>query len=655
MDPHTIAKKLRPLIPKKVGNLIEVRELADPETQLLIDHQIIHLGRKHLGDYKDKPLLSLPPESKSNGVLKLGNVIYEKEKWPFGLSKGELLQNLAIFGRSGSGKTNCTFVLLERLVDAGIPFLYLDWKRTARHMLPRLGKKVNIYTPGRSLSPFPFNPFTPPPGIEKHLHANQVIDTLASAYTLGEGAKSLLQKAIGKCYEDTTRWPTIKDVTTAVEELETKERAHGWKISLIRALRSLEFSKLAGETISSQQALADGLCHTNTILELDGLDQSAKKFFVPLVCSWLYHYRLGKRDREQLNLVIVVEEAHHLFYRQERRANEPLMDMLMRQCREVGIGIVVVDQHPHLISSAALGNTYTTICLNQKDPTDINKAAGLCQLNESDKRHLSTLSVGHGIVKMQDRWTQPFLVRFPLMDIQKGSITDDMFKQRHFNGNTSLSGVSAAEESNSSEIRRNPMGYLPLTDECLLFLGDVSAHRNDGVSARYRRLGWGNYKGIRIKNRLVRDGWLDEQLIEVGHTRKLVLRPSGKCKELMGDVTTRESIAHEYWKRWYAEEMRRQGFQVRLEATRHGGKVDVLAFDETRTIGIEIETGKSDVVSNVRNGLRSKFDRLIVVAVGKSALSQIENLLAKQNLLIPARIEVVTAPSLPAPPSRTVA
>ena len=80
MDPHTIAKKLRPLIPKKVGNLIEVRELADPETQLLIDHQIIHLGRKHLGDYKNKPLLSLPPEPKSNGVFKLGNVIYEKEK-----------------------------------------------------------------------------------------------------------------------------------------------------------------------------------------------------------------------------------------------------------------------------------------------------------------------------------------------------------------------------------------------------------------------------------------------------------------------------------------------------------------------------------------------------------------------------------------------
>jgi len=51
--------------------------------------------------------------------------------------------------------------------------------------------------------------------------------------------------------------------------------------------------------------------------------------------------------------------------------------MLLRQCREIGIAIIVVDQHPALISSGCLGNTYTTICLNLKDPSDINKAAAL--------------------------------------------------------------------------------------------------------------------------------------------------------------------------------------------------------------------------------------------------------------------------------------
>ena len=34
----------------------------------------------------------------------------------------------------------------------------------------------------------------------------------------------------------------------------------------------------------------------------------------------------------------------------------------------ISSGGVVIDQHPHLLSPAALGNTYTTIFLNQKDP-----------------------------------------------------------------------------------------------------------------------------------------------------------------------------------------------------------------------------------------------------------------------------------------------
>ena len=77
--------------------------------------------------------------------------------------------------------------------------------------------------------------------------------------------------------------------------------------------------------------------------------------------------------------------------------------MLIRQCRELGIGIILTDQHPHLISSAALGNTYTTICLNQKDPTDINKAAGLSLVDDADKKYFSMLNTGEAIVKMQDR------------------------------------------------------------------------------------------------------------------------------------------------------------------------------------------------------------------------------------------------------------
>ena len=45
-------------------------------------------------------------------------------------------------------------------------------------------------------------------------------------------------------------------------------------------------------------------------------------------------------------------------------------------------------------------------------------------IGEEEKTYLSRLSVGEGIVKMQDRWHQPFLVRYPHMPVKKGAVSD---------------------------------------------------------------------------------------------------------------------------------------------------------------------------------------------------------------------------------------
>ena len=62
----------------------------------------------------------------------------------------------------------------------------------------------------------------------------------------------------------------------------------------------------------------------------------------------------------------------------------------------------------------------------------INKAAAVCLMDSDDKKYFSSLPVGQGIIKLQDRWMQPFLVKFPLMDIQKGAVTDEVLL-RYFN------------------------------------------------------------------------------------------------------------------------------------------------------------------------------------------------------------------------------
>ena len=645
MDVEKLAGKLEPLIPDEVRHWLRVRDLAGPDVKDLVEKELISAAYAHLGDFRKKPLLSLPPKKKAKGSIHLGRIIYEKEKWEFGISQAELLRNMAILGMSGSGKTNLAFHILQQLAKKRIPFLFLDWKRTARHLIPSLRSKARIFTPGRTLSPFPFNPFIVPPGLEPRVYVNHVVDVMADAYTLGDGSRRILQKAIASCYLAGNHAPTPNQLLDAVEGIPGKERVSGWKISATRALESLAYSGLTGTDAKTQQEFAATLLDSNTIVELDGLAQGAKKFLVPLMCLWIYYVQLASPKREKLQLIIFVEEAHHVLYRQEYRANETVLNMLFRQCREIGIGIIVIDQHPHLLSSAAVGNSFTTLCLNQRDPTDINKAAALSLVSSEEKKWFSMLPVGQAIVKLQDRWQRPFLVQIPLVKVRKGMVTDELLA-RFLKGSLTASGLRRAVNRGAARLP-NPGSDLfhdrPLDENCFEFLEDVMAHEDDGVRVRYKRLDWSGDKGNRVKNQLVENEILEEQEVKVGRTFKLLLRVTPRARERLGLKKSlgRGPLAHEYWKRFYANRFRSEGYEVELEAPRRNGRVDVLARRGTDTLAIEIETGRSEAVKNVRQNLRAGFNRVIVVATDEVALQKVERQLAKAGLIIPGRVTVM--------------
>ena len=635
MNIEKIIDKLKPLNPDKINHWLKAREFADPELKSLIEKQILHTAYEHLGNFHNKLLLSLPSEKKAKGLLNLGTIIYEKEKWPFGISKTELMQNMAIFGRSGAGKTNVSFQLLIQLLHNKIPFLYLDWKRTARHLIPNINANINIYTAGRSLSEFVFNPFVVPPQIERHVYLNHTIDALADAYTLGDGAKSILQKAIMKCYEQGNESPLATDIILEIDRIESNERVRGWKITAKRALESIALSGIAKKA-SSQQSMIEKLLNSNTVIELDSLNQSVKQFLIPLLFFWVYQAKLKEKAREKLSLVVFIEEAHHVLYQGKTRARETTMEMLLRQCREIGIGTVIIDQQPSLISSTALANTYTSICLNQKSPGDISKAAALSLVDNDEKKYFSMLPVGWGIVKLQDRWTRPFLVRFPLVNVKKGFVTDEVLK-----GGLGNSGsVSLQGSGESLDAFENPE-LLNRVD--LDFLKDVAAHRDDGVYVRYKRLGLNPAVGHKIKEKLIDQGLIEKQVVDLGKTRKVVLRLTKKRDGLFEKVQScgNESIVHGYWKRFYTTRFRNAGYEVKEEAERNSGRVDLLATRKEEIVAVEIETGKSDVVKNVKDNLMFGCTRIVIVATDKGAFEKVERELLKAGLLGIEKIRVV--------------
>ena len=65
------------------------------------------------------------------------------------------------------------------------------------------------------------------------------------------------------------------------------------------------------------------------------------------------------------------------------------------------------------------------------------------------------------------------------------------------------------------------------------------------------------------------------------------------------------------------------------------------------TVAVEIETEKSDTVSNVKRDLREEVQKVIVVATDEGALKKVERQLAEEGLLILGRVEILLRDEFP--------
>ncbi|PHS04792.1 MAG: hypothetical protein COA78_16090 [Blastopirellula sp.] len=282
--------------------------------------------------------------------------------------------------------------------------------------------------------------------------------------------------------------------------------------------------------------------------------------------------------------------------------------------------------------------------MNQKDPIDINKAAGLSNLDESEKRHLNLLPVGHGVVKMQDRWRQPFLVKFPLVNAKKGIVTDQLLEGLQ-NGTISWSEFRERTLANSHSQQDSRNNATSLEEGSVKLLHDIAQFPLDGVDARYKRLGVSVDKGNQWKTQLVQNGLARPERVKVNRTSRVILRLTDEARLLMlprEGLDPQASFTHEYWKRRVAYQLEDQGYKVMLEAPRKrgGGNMDISATRASESVAIEIETGKSDVVANVKRNLLNA-QKVIVVSTDEMALQKVEQKLAKAGLLLPGRLSIM--------------
>jgi len=150
-------------------------------------------------------------------------------------------------------------------------------------------------------------------------------------------------------------------------------------------------------------------------------------------------------------------------------------------------------------------------------------------------------------------------------------------------------------------------GETTLTDTERKFLEDIARQPASGVVARYERLGINRYQGNKTQNSLLEKGLISWRPISTRKGRLKVLVLTDKGKKAIPDVKIEkifhktDSWEHEYWKFRVGEYYRKKGYEVTYEYRLSGGRsVDVVAEKDGKRIAIEVETGKSDAVYNIR-------------------------------------------------------
>jgi hypothetical protein len=177
--------------------------------------------------------------------------------------------------------------------------------------------------------------------------------------------------------------------------MDLRGRESGWLSSTLRALSSLCFGGMGELLNSSSNRSIDHILDGNVILELDGLSQADKTFFVQACLLYLHHKKMAENTRERFDRCILIEEAHHILsgQRTSLTGSESVMDTTYREIREFGVSLVLLDQMPSKLSGFALANSYATICMSMSNRADIN-AMTQTLLLESGKNILGTLESG---------------------------------------------------------------------------------------------------------------------------------------------------------------------------------------------------------------------------------------------------------------------
>lgn len=374
-----------------------------------------------------------------------GNVYHmgQAEKTPTFLNLDTFASHTFICGSSGSGKSNTTYNLLQKLIDNKVPFLVIEPAKGEYKIEFGGLPGINIFTadesPYRLLQ---INPFEFSPGIHIREHLDNILQVVSACWPLYGAMPGLLKRAFEQVYLDHgwdlehserivskgSKFPVFTDLAAALERIinespYSSDSKGDFKGALLNRVSSL-CNGFEGQIFGRSTGIPDRtLFNENTIIDLSSIgSDETRSLIMGILIIKLKNYRkvVASSPNSSLVHVTVLEEAHNILKRCSHEANGDFgnvqgaaVDSLCRciaEMRSAGEGFMIIDQSPGAVDEAAIKNTAIKIVMRLPSKTDCEEIGAALSLNENQIRELSRLDIGVAAI-FHTGWTDTLLAK----------------------------------------------------------------------------------------------------------------------------------------------------------------------------------------------------------------------------------------------------
>ncbi len=368
----------------------------DPESQRILQPRIPFKPDSEVVLASDSFIGELLLEKDSSNSAFIGHL--EGRKIPVLLDLNKILtKHVAILAKSGAGKSYCSGVLIEEILERKIPIVIFDPHgeySSIKFPNQNILDKVKLENMGLFPKGYPemvleygdpqIVPEVLPIRLKDEFSPMDLISLLPSKITPGQ--KALLFSVIKNLEK-----LSLSDLIYAISSEENPQ-----KYSLIGTIDFLRsFSIFSDEAIRYEELVKKGQV---TLFNLKGYPPYVQQIILFIIAKNLFELRKKSKIPP---FFLVVEEAHNFCPERsfgESRSSQ-ILRMIASEGRKFGLGLCIISQRPARVDKSVLSQCSTQIILKITNPNDLksisNSVEGITYETESD---IINLPIGTSII-----------------------------------------------------------------------------------------------------------------------------------------------------------------------------------------------------------------------------------------------------------------